>query len=189
MRIELIRVLADWLGTDVNTRIAAVPVDGGDSQPAPIAGYTDTTYPTPNNLAIFDVTRHPWVSDYTQDPPATPALYIGSHTPLLMKGEPTPDGQVRLPQVPLKVVVAYIADGSNNAAAIRDGEYTLRAVARSIRELDKNTNANTRLRNGVNIVLVEGAMEFWPVWGSVGNARLAGSLVLNYHVRDQNPSF
>lgn len=194
-RLELVRTIADWLGSgtapnqEILVRMLAVPVDAGDSQPPPIQAYTDTTYPAPGNLAIFDETRHPWVADYTMNVPGAPALYLAAHMPIMMKGEATPDGQVRLIESPAKVAIGYISQNSNPAAAIRDGCYTLRAVARSVRELSKNAQANTRLRNFINIVLVRGAMEFWPVYGAIGNAKLAGALVLNYEVRDQNPSF
>jgi len=184
-RVELERMVSDWLGTDVNTRIAAVPVDAGDPQPPPIASYGDSAYPTAGGLAVFDSTRHPWVADRKQ-PPAAPALYVIVRGPIFFDGEPEPTAHRRVTSVPAKVGVHYITGDADSANARRDGSYTMRAVARSLRALSRTMPL---LRNGINVVLGQGPMEFYPVVEAVGNHRVSGSLVVNYLVRDQNPEY
>ena len=194
-RLELERIVADFLGSDINTRLATVPVDVGDSQPPPIAAYAATGIGsdtlTPNNLAIFDSTRHIVVVDKKVGPPALPALYVSSQGPIMMMGEPYPAGQIRATEVPVKIVVRYITSNSDFAVARRDGSYTLRAVARSLRALSKSYNGPgySGIRNGILLVLGQGPMEFWPTVDSVGNARVAGAIVVHYYVRDLNPEF
>lgn len=189
-RLEVERIVAEWLGTDVNTRIATVPIDAGDQSPPQIASYTDAQYPTVGNIAVFGSTTHPWVSE-RKDPPAAPALYVMTQGPILFSGEPYPQGQIRKTVSPVKLVVRYLTTNMDSAIARRDGCYTLRAVARSLRELSKSYNQpNTGMvRNGISVVLGEDPMEFWPVVESVGNARVAGAIVVHYYVRDNNPEF
>jgi len=179
-RVELERIVSEWLANDVNARIAAVPVDAGDPQPSPIATYVDTLYPTTNDRAVFNSVTHPWVAEW-KSPPASPALYVVARGPFIFSGEPT--------VVPAKLGIFYVRDSADAAIARRDGSYTLRAIARSVRELDKNDNYLSRLRNGINVVLSEGPQEFYHTVTAVGNHRVSGALVLNYHVRDENPAY
>jgi hypothetical protein len=191
---EVVRAVADWLGQDVNTRISGVPVDPGELPPPPIAAYVvaDRTLqtPTPNDLAIFDESRHLFAA-MGQEPPAgsTPALYLWCRTALVMEGEPTPDGQIRKSRSPVQVSVMYIARNSVRQDAIRDGTRTLRAVARSLRELSKNQNDMARQRNGIYLVLGEGPMVIDPIVSSIGKATCAGVLTVGYYVRDMTPSY
>jgi hypothetical protein len=189
-RLELERIISDWLMSDVNARIAAVPKDASDPVPQAIATYTDTTYTTNQTIAVFNSVTHPWVAEW-KSPPADPAIYVVARGPFIFAGEPTPDGRVRKTVVPAKVGIFYIRENADAAIARRDGSYTLRAIARSIRELDKEAPASdaARLRNGINVVLSEGPQEFYPTVTTVGNHRVSGALVLNYHVRDENPAY
>lgn len=187
-RLELERILSDWLMSDVNARIAAVPRDGGDAAPTPIAAYTDTTYAANQTIAVFNSVTHPWVAEW-KSPPADPAIYVVVRGPIIFAGEPTPDGRVRKTVVPAKVGIFYVRNNADAAGARREGSYTMRAIARSIRELDKSGNEASRLRNGINVVLNEGPQEHYPTVTTVGNHRVSGALVLNYHVRDENPAY
>lgn len=189
-RLELERILSDWLMTDLNARIAAVPRDAGDPAPPPIAAYTDTTYAANQTIAVFNSVTHPWVAEW-KSPPADPAIYVMARGPFIFAGEPTPDGRVRKTVVPAKVGIFYVRDNADAAGARRDGSYTLRAIARSVRELDKEAPASdaARLRNGINVVLSEGPQEHYHTVSTVGSHRVSGALVLNYHVRDENPAY
>lgn len=187
-RLELERQVADWLGTDVNTRIAAVPIDVGDSVPPPISQYSASgsgdDVPTPGNLAIFDSTRHQVVAA-GQAPPAYPALYVMSQGPILMAGEPVPAGQIRYGNSPVKIAIRYLTANTDVAAARRDGCYTLRAVARSLRALSKTMPL---VRNGIEMIL-GASMEYYPVAGTIGNGRVAGAVLVGYEIRDVNPEY
>lgn len=187
-RVELERIVADWLMTHVNPYIASVPRDGGDPAPPAIAAYTDTSEAANQALAVFSSVTHRCVAEW-KAPPASPALYVVARGPILFRGEPTPDARVRKLAVPAKLGIFYVTSNADAAVARRDGSYTLRAVARTIRELDKTGNESSRLRNGINVVLCEGPQEFHPVVSSIGNHRVSGALVLNYDVRDEQPTY
>lgn len=188
-RLEIERQVADWLGTDVNTRIATVPIDIGDTVPPPIAAYSASgsgdDVPTPGNLAIFDSTRHQVVAA-GQAPPVYPALYVMSQGPILLQGEPVPAGQIRYAAAPVKIAIRYLTANTDVAAARRDGCYTLRAVARSLRQFSKTQLP--LVRNGIELIL-GASMEFYPVAGTIGNGRVAGAVLVGYEIRDVNPEY
>src|SRR5690242_12144833 len=129
-RLEIERQVADWLGgaggaggTTINTYIASVPVDTGDSAPPAISAFTASAtgddVATPGNLAIFDSTRHQVVAA-KQAPPAWPALYVTAQGPILFKGEPVPAGQIRYGHAPVKIAIRYLTGNTDVAAARRD---------------------------------------------------------------------
>jgi len=191
-RLEVERMVADWLGGSgtINAYISSVPRDGGDAAPPAIAAYTASgignDVATPGNLAIFDPTRHE-VAALMKEPPTYPALYVGCQGPILFKGEPTPAGQIQYASAPVKLVVRYITSNTNAAAARRDGDYTLRAISRSLRALSKTMPL---IRNGINVILREDPLEFYPVLASIGNiGRVAGAVVTNWDIRDQQPEY
>ncbi len=188
MHVSVLRMVADWLGSDLNARIAAVPRDAGDPAPPAIHAYTDATHPTPGNLAIFDETRHHVAANF-KDPPAMPALYLYSRSPIVLEGEPTPDRQIRKSKAPVPVVILYHAENAVLEDAIRDGSRTLRAISRSLFELSKGANEASRLRNGILIVLGEGPMITDPAISAVGKNRVNGAVTVGYYVRDMNPNY
>lgn len=201
MRIETIRVLADWLidknnvGFGINTLLPRVPVDQGDAPPKQIAAYLDPMFPD-TTIAVFDETRHPWVIART-DSPVLPALYIMSEGPTRVKGMAWPNGQIRETIGGCVTTVRYVTSEANIPKALVDGDYVLRAVTRSVLALALDTLTNgqaspgdaARTRNGMRIVTSEDAMEYWPVTGAVGNGMVAGGLKIRWRVRDQNSSF
>lgn len=188
-RLEVERMIADWLGTDVNTRIAAVPVDAGDTAPPAIAAYvasgTGDDVATPSNLAIFDSTRHGVVP--AAAPPTFPALYVMCLGPINMMGEATPAGQIRYAESPVRLVIWYMTQDTDVAKARRNGCYTMRAVARSLRQLSKTQLP--KIRNGINVIAFLNPMTFHPVTSTIGQGRIAGALALNLDVRDQSPEY
>jgi len=187
-RLEVERVVADWLISDVNARIAVVPRDSADPVPPAIAAFSDPLYPN-TLIGVFDPTRHPWVAE-KKEPPVSPALYVMCQGPVLMMGEPYPAGQIRATTAPIRVAIRYLTTNRDAAVARRDGCYTLRGVARSLRQLDKNEQSETgRLRNSIWFVLGEDPIEFHPVIETIGNARVSGAVVVHYLARDGAPEF
>lgn len=179
------RILVDWLQRDdlgVNHFLSRVPRDDGDAVPPAI--------PTVEGYgpAIFDETRHSWVAE-RKDPPATPALYVMMEGPVEVKGEPTPDGQIRATESPIAAIIRYISAESDLLKAIRDGEYTLRAVMRSVRELMRNVYVTSRTRNGVAIVASVDPALYFPIVEAVGEYRVSGAVGLNLVARDNDPAF
>lgn len=191
MRIELTRVVADWLlhpDYGVNAYIATIPRDAADPAPPFIAGWADTSGQAQvQELAVFDDTRHEWVAR-RGDPPALPCLVVGIPDVIDMTGEPWPDGQYRTSDIDIELAVAYISASEDEFRSIRDGEYTLRAVARSVRELTRNVNEASCLRNGVRLCTVT-RMRYTPLREAVGAGRMAGGLTLSIHAEDGDPSW
>jgi hypothetical protein len=189
MRIETCRILADWLlqpePIGINHWIPLVPRDAGDAQPPLIAPFTSADYAA--TLAVFDETRHPWVTE-KQESPASPAIYIMTEGEFDLAGEATPNGQVRKSEQPIVVVARYLNAQQDITTALRHGEYTLRAMMRAFRELMTNQNASYRDRNGIQIETIESAI-YMPVIETVGNAQVAGAVVLNLNMRDVNNTF
>ena len=185
MRIETVRITADWLKRSdfgVNHYLSLVPRDAGDPKPPAIPEQEDA------GTAIFDETRHPWVAD-KQDPPIFPCIYITGEGGIEMEGEPTPDGQIRETVAPLVVIARYVTNDADTMRAIRDAEYTLRAILRSLRELVKNTNFAARTRNDICVIQMLDPAIYFPVIEAVGDSRVTGAIGINYQVRDAAPSF
>lgn len=185
MRIETLRIVGDWLARDdygVNAYLTQVPRDAGDPVPPQIASWQG------EQLAVFDATRHVWVAE-RQDAPAVPSLYVIGEDVISLTGEASPDGQVRRTVTPIIVTVRYLTARSDTVAALRDGEYTLRAVVRSLKELFLNANDAARIRNGACLTAMVDPVTYAPVVESIGNHRVAGGVVLNLDGRDADPSF
>lgn len=176
MRLETVRIIAEWLQdatNGVNTKLASVPRDEGDPVP-------------PSIEAIYDVTRHDWVV-LRDDPPKVPCLYVMSEGGVLMTGEEM-TGTFRETQEPFAITVRYVRQGGVSlAAATRDGDYTLRAVMRSVFELMKGTNVARRTRNSVCITTLDRAT-YVPIIEDVGNQQVTGAAVLEFTIRDAAPT-
>lgn len=187
MRLELLRMLTKALkdqNIGVNHFIPIVPRDADDEAPPLLPEVAE------RGIAVFNDTEDDFVAGH-KDPPVSPAIYVLGEGPLEVQGEPTPDGQIRDTQSPAIITIRYVTDEPNLAKAIRDGEYTLRAVMRSLRELMKNQYAAT-LRTRGSICLIgafEGPSIYFPVMDSVGKCTVTGAIGLNLTVRDAAPSF
>ena len=185
MRLEAQRILGDWLKDatyGINQYIPTVPRDGGDPQPPLIATW-DTT-----DLAIFNETEHLWVAE-RKDPPAYPAIFIMLEGPVEVEGEATPDGQIRTTTSPLTIVARYITANSDTVMAMREAEYTLRALVRSIRELMKNENRASRVRNSIGLEASLNPLVYFPVVETIGQCRVSGAVGMNIEARDAAPTF
>jgi len=174
MRLEAVRIIADWLlnaSFGVNTYIPLVPKDAADAAVPLISAWTDPATAQVSALAVFDETRHAWAGNRLVDPP------------------PTPDGQIRRTMTGVQVGIMYQSADSDLARAVTNGDYVLRAVQRSLRELSKNANEGNRKRNGVLLQQFEDPMELYPIVEAVGETYVAGVLLVNCKMRDYNPSF
>lgn len=192
MRLEAVRIVADWLlhaTKGVNAYIPSVPKDAADPAVPLLSAWTDPVTAQVQALAVFDETRHAWAANRLADPPATPCLSVLSQGRLLVEGEPTPDGQIRRTTTGVQVAIRYLTADADLARAVANGDYVLRAVQRSLRELSKNAEEASRKRNGVMLVLFEDPMELYPIVEAVGETYVAGALVVNCKMRDYNPSF
>lgn len=174
MRLEVVRIVAEALRhatRGVNSKLPDVPRDAGDDLPSNIA-------------AVYDVTKDAHVVN-RQEPPQIPCLYVMSEGAVIIDGEQM-IGTYRDTTEPVAVVVRYLASKHDLARALQDGDYTLRAVARSIHDLMEQANDADRTRNFV-IVWHLVRMTYVPVQETVGEAAVAGALVLEFDVRDGAP--
>lgn len=185
MRLELVRITADWLKDTtygVNAKIPGVERDAGDAVPPLIADWTPESGPA--TIAVFDETRHDWVAR-KQAPPARPALYVMAEGGVDLAGEV--GTYIRDTTRPAVVIIRYVSDKADRAVQITDAEYTLRAVVRSLRELMRNANVAARTRNNVAIELMQDPVTLAPVIEAVGEYRVTGAVVVNYQARDCAP--
>lgn len=190
MRIEATRIVADWLRdltTGINAWLPSVPRDGGDPAPPQIAAWADPN-DAGSGLAVFDDTRHAWVS-LNGDPPATPCLIVKVTGSVDVTGSPWPNGEYRTTTAPIQVAVTYVVANADSPGAVRDGDYTLRAVARCVRELMKDANDASRTRNSVKLIAQVNPLQYFALADVVGSARWAGGLVLNFEAEDGDPSW
>ena len=185
MRLELLRMAADWLKNPtygINAKIPGVERDAGDAVPPNIAAWTPGDGGAAT-IAVFDQADHEWVLE-KEAPPAVPAIYVVCELPIEMDGEVMTIQRRTSRDVP--VMLFYITDNSDKARALRDGEYTLRAAARSWRELMKNANYAARTRNNICLEVAK-KVTYVPVSEKVGSYRAAGALVIDCQVKDANP--
>lgn len=176
MRLETVRIVADWLThatLGVNAQLPNVPRDEGDPEP-------------PELEAIYDVTRHNHVV-LRDDPPRQPCLYLTTERGIVLAGEEM-SGTHRETVEPFAVVVRYLrVGGVDLAQAVQDGDYTLRAMMRSVMALMENANADSRIRNSVCLVELERAT-YVPIIEDVGNTQVTGATVLDFKIRDAAPT-
>lgn len=164
------------------------PKDVADPFPPPIAEWTDPITPQPQKgLAVYDETRHDWASNRLMDPPTTPALSVIVQDRIQVTGEATPDGQIRRTHGPIQLAIRYLTANVDLAEGVRDGDYIVRAVIRSLRELSRNQNEEARKRNSVLLELFEDPTEIYPIIEAVGDTYVAGAVVVNCRMRDYKP--
>lgn len=184
MRLELVRLTAAWLKDPtygVNAKIPGVERDAGDAQPPDIAAWTPEGGPA--TIAVFNEADHDFVKD-KQAPPASPALYVMGEGEIEMIGEVMTIQRRTTRDVP--IVIRYVTDKSDKAVAGRDGEYTGRAILRSLRELNRNENFAARTRNNICVEKME-SVSYVPHVEAVGSMRSQGAVVAFYRVIDAAP--
>lgn len=170
--LETIRMVTDWLqdATDgVNAKIAAIPLDAGDSAPPGIALFADDTRDE--------------VVALRQEPQKYPAIYVTEDAPWTMEGEVATD--IRR-ATELTLAIRYIVRVHDKFSGRRDTYYTLRAIVASIKELMENANLAARTRNQV---CIEALLEITQliVHEGVGEGTVTGAVVLTMRVLDAAP--
>lgn len=184
MRIELVRMTAAWLKDPtygVNAKIPGVERDVGDAQPPDLAAWTpDGGAPT---IAVFNEEDHEWVVD-KKAPPASPALYVMGEGEIELIGEVMTIQRRTTRDVP--ILIRYITDKADKVLAKVDGEYTGRAIVRSLRDLMRQANENARKRNNICIESMI-SVSYVPMVEAVGSCRSMGAVVAFYRAIDAAP--
>ena len=170
MILEAARIVREWLGHPtygVNAMLALVPRDGGD--PAP-----------PSVVAIEDEVTNPRAA---VGRPATslPALQVD------VLGVDVIENQVVTDQGDGTCVVRirYAAAKANVADAKRDGSYTIRAVAWSLRTLYRQSNEASRTRNSLRLLPArQGELTVRPYYEELDDRVLVGVCLAPYALRD-----
>lgn len=184
MRLELVRMTAAWLKNvtnGVNAKIPGVERDAGDAQPPLIADWTPESGPA--TVAVFNEADHEWVGEKNA-PPASPALYVMGEGEIELVGEVMTIHRRTTRDVP--ILIRYITDKADKAGSKRDGEYTGRAIARSLRELLRQENDAARTRNNICVEVATG-ITYVPHVEMVGSCRSTGAVVVFYRAIDAAP--
>lgn len=173
MILEPIRIISDWLNSDVkgfNDVVKDIPCDLDDvNLRKPCAFIADSS--RDDRVARMD------------DPPSVPALYVTSDGPLNAEGEVK---TIYRDSDTTSVAIRYVMKGCDTAAANAQVMYALRAVVRSLRELMRNENAPSRTRNGIYIESCLN-LTFGRVEEGAGSSVVAGAVVAVFKVRDKSP--
>lgn len=176
MQLAAIRIVADWLADDstgysVNTLLDTVELDDGDDKPGPVT--------------VCDSTRHGWVARKHLSREGSgvqiPALAVFMGGDLVANGTPqTPD--LRDGDIP--IAIGYIEADGEHASGTAAGLYTMRAVKRSLYQLNLNENAASRTRNNVYLInwKEDRESEIAAKWNE---AVVTTAIVTVWRVRDQ----
>lgn len=174
MRLELVRMIVAALvhpTRGVNAKLPGVPRDEGDDLPAAI-------------VAVYDITRDDHVVNRSE-PPKIPCLYVIDEGPVAVDGEQM-TGTYRDTAETVAVTIRYVAGGHDLAKAMNAGDYTLRAAQRSVMELMEQANEADQVRNYVELRFLR-KVTYVPARETVGEAAVAGALILEFDLRDLAP--
>lgn len=170
MILETIRIVTDALASSssygVNTQIAAVDLDSGDSAPPDVATFVDET----RSDAVA-------VNRITGSTKPVVAVTVGDNTVLVAD----PMSDVREGTVTIEVSLIY--DNADTAEAKQDFLYTMRAIQRAVRQLMHNDNASARTRNDIHVQSLTG-MTIGDVFAPIEDGNVAGTITLEFLVRD-----
>lgn len=137
MQLELIRCVvagATDLTIGINTRIAALTLEVGDTLPP--------------NVDVYDCVRHGWVARKTF---ALEGLNIALPVIAIFVGtlelDPEVETYVRDGHIP--VTFAYLDERSDTEVGLYNALQTNRAIGRFLRLFSHNSNETMRTRNGI----------------------------------------
>lgn len=176
MILEALRIVKNALsdGTiGVNAQLPGVPRDGTDPQPASVALIAEST-------SNFSAAIEGLLPDVDAQYPCLmlcPGLTPGDDEPVTKAG-PLQDGSV-------EVLIRYGAKDPDAAAGNRDASYTLRAVRRSLNQLQMAAEA-TRLLNGIYFMYFEGWTPI-PFWQLPSGLTITNALRVRMRMRDTLP--
>lgn len=169
--LEVVRIVADWLGdttNGVNALLPALVYDMDDVAPPDVVRIEDET--RDGEAAIGQLAE------------VAPLLVVMSFGGPVEAG-PT-QGVVRYGTVNL--LVRYQAVESDTAKAERDSQYTMRAVARSLLRLMKPDNHASRVRGTIGVEYFT-AMEFSRVKVTMEDQIGTTGLTFSARWRDTSP--
>jgi hypothetical protein len=174
--LEPIRMIADFLNGDledyqatdqgVNTKLALVPRDAGDAQPA--------------DLSVVDSTRDAETA-LKQLKKAGGVLQVSLYRDSTQGRIATVYRDGVIP-----IVIGVALDTADPAAANRDESYIVRAVLMSLAEMNRAENANLLRRNRINLMSIE-IDGVWPAEGKVGDRDVVSAIRLTAKTRDTKP--
>lgn len=173
MRVEVVRIIADWLADatyGVNAMLAEVPRDNGDPQPA--------------DVTIADETRHDWVSRGVATKTvldAGPYIAVAVYQPMTADGLDNATGFTYQPgEIPI-AIRDIRADSDSSAANLASG-ITMRAVRWSLNLLRDHAHRSSRIRNLVQLhdfTIVE-----LPATEQLGDVPVQAALLLRCNAID-----
>ena len=175
MRLETLRLLKAWLSHatyGVNAQIAGVPRSGGDAQPAGFALIAEAT--------THDLAARGQLPDVAAQYPCL-LLGLGQSTML------DPHSAVGLRRGVVVVGLRYADKDSNTQRGMRNAEYRLRAIARSIDDWFVNGAPADREQNSVTVHYIERGIEVVEPFAPVADSVVAGLLTVAFQVRDDAP--
>lgn len=178
MKLETLRLLTAWLDdptTGVNAELAGVPRVGADVLPADVALITDETQDIDAALG-----RMP---DAEREPERYPCLLLSQTADVTGMEPHVKPGPIR--DAGVEVLIRYGVLESEAVTGTQAGDYTMRAVMRSL-DAFKASPENDRVLNNIYVMACE-AMEPVPVWQSQKDAICTAALRTRWRVRDTAP--
>jgi hypothetical protein len=172
MRLEAARIIADWLGHatyGVNAKLAVLTLDGSDTRPADVA-------------TIVDETRNASAAFRRFDGLTLPALIVTVPVDPVYRDSELPQSNNRADAF-VTVQARYAVRKLAGETAIADGNYIVKAVLASLRELHKNANVASRTRNSVVLVSCEEMLE-QGVYEEVEDTWLVTGVQVKYYASD-----
>lgn len=178
MHVEITRMLTGWLAHPeygVNKLVLTMPranLKGvNDDKPDKVDIYNDVDFDIGSVAGI--------------DPPSFPSVVVVADLDL----KNTDAGQVHKSAYEIAAVagIGYYAEEITKARNIRDGNYVLRSVMRSLRRFNKpSLSTDYRQLNGVGIVRITN-LTMQRVAGAVPTSRLLGVVFADLMVLDKAP--
>lgn len=167
MILEVIRNTADALGhatEGVNAELSNIQLDSGDTKPPDIVEILDTST---SDVAARGSSGPDW-----------PVLVVSVDTPAVQEGLPS---QQATDSATVETTIRYVTSDPDSAASVEDTLYTLRAIVRSIHNLQGR--ASDRKRNGIQMIKPN-EMTFGETREEVGDGVVTGAVIVDWFVRD-----
>ena len=179
MHVEISRMITAWLEHKeygVNTLLASVPrknLSGKDDRkPQAVKVYNDVDF---NIAGVVGI-----------DPPELPSIVVVSDMDIR-------NAQVVQPKQPgvsytAVVGVGYYADEDDKSLVVKDGNYVLRAVMRSLKMFDDSPDRSKAYRelNKIQLTRMTGLTQ-QRIGGAVPQSRLLGLVFADFTVLDKAP--
>ncbi len=175
MILEPVELVTTWLKHEtygVNALLRTLLVDSSDS--------------VPQVEGIFDEENDEQVMN-RQDPQDAPAIYVMADDPVYMD-PPDPTGvRQKIPEFP--IVIRYLTRSTDLRKIRRDTRYTIRAIVKSLNNLNLPTNRTSRTKRSVYMVGIKEITALGGIREQVGDATsVTGAVIVVWDVDDQDPT-